>query len=201
MTQSPGVPENDPAAAGFGAPLPPPMPPPMPSSSMPPPPPPYGGPSAQWSYPAASPVPPGMAFPASPGMYFDPATGLTLPVGTALAPVGRRIGAYFLSIVLVVVTLVIGYLIWGAILWGRGTSPALNVLGMRVWHPDTARPAGWWRMALRDIIGGIVQGFLGGITGLVSFILFLATREHRSLCDLVGGTVVIHDPNKVLPQR
>jgi len=199
MTQPPGIPENDPAAAGFGAPLPPPMPPPPPSSAMPPPP--YGGPSAQWSYPVAPPVPPGMVSPASPGMYFDPATGLTLPVGTALAPVGRRIGAYFLSIVLIIVTLVIGYIIWGAILWGRGTSPALNVLGMRVWHPETARPAGWWRMALRDVVGGIVQGVLGGITALVSFILFLATRRRQSLCDLVGGTVVIHDPNKVLPQR
>lgn len=118
-----------------------------------------------------------------------------------MAPVGRRVGAYFLSIVLVIVTLVVGYIIWGAILWGRGTSPALNVLGMRAWHPESGRPAGWWRMALRDVVGGIAQGLLGAITGIVSFILFLATKEHRTLCDLVGGTVIIHDPNKVLPQR
>lgn len=147
------------------------------------------------------PVPPAGMGQVPPGMYFDPATGLTLPQGTALAPVGRRIGAYFLSIVLVIVTLGIGYIIWGAILWGRGTSPALHVLGMRAWDPASWRPASWWRMALRDILGGIVQGLLGFITLLVSFIVFLATKEHRTLCDLVGGTVIIHDPNKVLAQR
>jgi uncharacterized RDD family membrane protein YckC len=134
-------------------------------------------------------------------MYFDQVSGLTLPVGTVLAPVGRRIGAYFLSIVLAIVTLGIGYIIWGAILWGRGTSPALNVLGMRVWQPQNGRPAGWWGMALRDIVGGFVQGILSIITVLISLILFLSTREHKSICDFIGGTVVIHDPNKVLEAR
>ena len=100
--------------------------------------------------------------------------------------------------VLAVVTLGIGYIIWGAILWSRGTSPAFSVLGMRVWHPQSGRPASWGQMALRDIVGGIVQGILGGITALVSFILFCATKEHKAITDFVGGTVIIHDPNKVL---
>jgi uncharacterized RDD family membrane protein YckC len=53
-------------------------------------------------------------------------------------------------------------------------------------------------MALREIIGRLVDGILGIITGLTSFILFLATRERRALHDYVAGTVVLHDPNKVL---
>lgn len=131
-------------------------------------------------------------------MYFDPAAGLTLPNGVVLASVGRRIGAWFLAIPLILVTLGIGYVIWGLIVWGRGTSPALQVLGMKCWRPAQGRPANWGYMALRDVLGSIVQGVLFGIGGLVSFIMFLANNDHRSLSDLIGGTVVVHDPNKIL---
>jgi uncharacterized RDD family membrane protein YckC len=134
-------------------------------------------------------------------MYVDPESGLTLPEGVQLASAGRRIGAWFLSILLWIVTLFIGYIIWGLIVWGRGQTPALQVLGMRCWHPETRRVAGWWRMALREIIGGFVEGIFGWITELVSLILFLARRDHRCLHDLVGGTVVLHDPGNVLESR
>jgi uncharacterized RDD family membrane protein YckC len=123
---------------------------------------------------------------------------LTLPDGVQLASVGRRIGAFFLAIPLSVITLGIGYLIWGLAVWGRGQTPALQVLGMRCWRPETGRVAGWWWMALREIIGRIVDGILSFITLLVSFILFLSTKERKSLHDLVAGTVVLYDPNKVL---
>lgn len=140
--------------------------------------------------------PQGYAVP--PGMYLDQNAGLVLPNGTTLASVGRRIGAYFLAIPLAIVTLGIGYLIWGLIVWPKGTSPALQVLGMRCWVKDEGKPAGFGRMALRDIVGGIATGILAIITGLISFVLFLAQRDHRSLADLIGGTVVLHDPDKVL---
>jgi uncharacterized RDD family membrane protein YckC len=126
-------------------------------------------------------------------MYVDPLSGLTLPNGTHLASVGRRIGAYFLAIPLAIVTLGIGYLIWGLILWGRGQTPTYQVLGMRCWRPETGRVAGWWWMALRETIGRVVDGILSVITGLISFVLFLSTKEHRSLHDMVAGTVVLHD--------
>ena len=67
--------------------------------------------------------------------------GLYIPPGTELASHGRRIGAWFLAIPLFIVTLGIGYIVWGLILWTEGTSPALKVLGMRV-----------WRVALHDMI-------------------------------------------------
>lgn len=135
---------------------------------------------------------------APPGLYLDPVSGLNLPQGTQLASVGRRIGAYFLAIPLSIVTLGIGYAIWGLIVWGRGQTPALQVLGMRCWRPESGRVATWGWMALREIIGRIVDGILFLITEVVSFAMFVSTKERRSLHDLVAGTVVLHDPNKVL---
>jgi len=139
---------------------------------------------------------PGLATP--PGFYFDPVSGLNLPQGTELASVGRRIGAFFLAIPLSIVTLGIGYLIWGLIVWGSGQTPALQVLGMRCWRPETGRVANWGWMALREIVGRIAENILSLITQLLSLILFLSTRERKSLHDLVAGTVVLHDPDKVL---
>lgn len=134
-------------------------------------------------------------------MYFDPVSGLMLPAGTHLASVGRRIGSYFLAIPLSLVTLGIGYVIWGLIVWRRGQTPTYQVLRMRCWRPETAKVAGWWWMALREVIGGLADSILYVITLLVSFILFLATREHRALHDMVAGTVVLHDPDAVLGPR
>ncbi len=132
------------------------------------------------------------------GMYFDQASGLILPQGVELASVGRRIGAFFLAIPLAIVTLGIGYLIWGLIVWANGQTPALQVLGMRCWRPEDRRVAGWWWMALREIVGRLVDGILSVITELVSFILMLTRPDRRCLHDLIAGTVVLYDPNKVL---
>jgi uncharacterized RDD family membrane protein YckC len=180
---------------------------PPPQGGYPPPqagyPPPQAGyPAPPPGYPAAQP-PAAYAYgqpaagTAAAGTYFDQASGLNLPQGTALASVGRRIGAYFLAIPLGIVTLGIGYIIWGAIVWSNGQTPALQVLGMRCWHPETSTVPGWGTMALRDIVGRILEGILG-ITELVSFILFVTRPDRRTIHDLVAGTVVVHDPNKVL---
>jgi uncharacterized RDD family membrane protein YckC len=135
---------------------------------------------------------------APPGMYDSQPSGLALPEGVVLASVGRRIGAWFLTFPLIIVTLVIGYIIWGLIVWGRGQTPALQVLGMRCWRPDTRQPATWGWMALREIIGSLAEGLLSFITQLISFILMLTRPDRRCLHDLIAGTVVVHDPNKVL---
>lgn len=158
----------------------------------------------QGPYNPAPPVPAGYGYnqvqPGAmpPGMYFDPESGLTLPQGTQLASVGRRIGAYFLAIPLIIVTLGIGYIIWGLIAWGNGQTPALQVLGMRVWRPEDNRVAGFWWMTLREVVGRLVDGILSFITLVTSFVLFVASREHKALHDLIAGTVVLHDPDKVL---
>jgi uncharacterized RDD family membrane protein YckC len=130
-------------------------------------------------------------------MYLDQASGLVLPQGV-LASVGRRIGAWFLAIPLSIVTLFIGYVIWGLVVWSRGQTPALQVLGMRCWRPEEGRPPGWGWMALREIVGRIAEGILSIITLLVSFVLMLTSQKRQCLHDLVAGTVVVHDPDKVL---
>ncbi len=131
-------------------------------------------------------------------MYYDQTSGLLLPEGVQLAPVGRRIGAYFLAIPLAIGTLGIGYIIWGLIVWGRGQTPAQQVLGMRCWRPETRSVPGFWYMAFREIIGGIVEGILSIITQIISLILMLTRPDRMCLHDIIAGTVVLRDPNKVL---
>lgn len=170
----------------------------MSDSSLPPVPPPYG------SYPppqAAYPPPPVGGYAPAPvgaGFHLDQPSGLVLPEGVQLASHGRRIGAYFLAIPLAIVTLFIGYVIWGSIVWSKGTSPALQVLGMKVYRPEQRQTATWGTMALRNIVGGLAQGILSIITGLVSFVLFLSRADRKSLPDLIASTVVVHDPDKRL---
>ena len=151
--------------------------------------------------------PPAVAAPPPTGMPYAPpvpaaayGTNVALPPGVVLASRGRRVGAYFLSILLAIVTLGIGYLIWGLIVWGRGTSPALQVLGMRAWKPAEGRVADWGTMALRDFVGNLPAAvpFVGFIYQLVSFILFLSDDERRTLPDRIGSTIIVHDPGKVL---
>ncbi len=135
---------------------------------------------------------------AAAGMYADQLNGLGLPAGVQLASSGRRIGAFFLSIPLAIVTLGIGYAIWGLIVWGRGQTPALQVLGMRCWRPETGRVAGWGWMALRETVGRIVDNILSIFTEILSLILMLSTRDRKALHDMVAGTVVVYDPGKAL---
>ena len=153
--------------------------------------------------PQAPPVPaygysPYSGQPVPAGLYTDQQSGLLLPQGTVLANPGRRIGAYFLAFPLIVITLGIGYLIWGLIVWANGQTPALQVLGMRCYRPEDNRVAGFGWMALREIVGGILEAILWIITSLISFIFMLTRPDRRTLHDLVAGTVVLHDPNKVL---
>jgi uncharacterized RDD family membrane protein YckC len=181
---------------------PPASPPPgFPPPDSPPPAPGYG--SAAGFPPAPTPQP-GYGYgapsptPAPPGMVADPNSGLFIPQGTELASVGRRIGAFFLSGVLLIVTLIIGYVIWGLIAWGKGTTPAMQVLGMRAWKPQGNRIATFGDMALREVVGRFLLDLVP-FAQLVSFILFLASGKRQALHDLVAGTVVLYDPNKVIP--
>jgi uncharacterized RDD family membrane protein YckC len=179
---------------------------PQPPRAEPQPPPAEGFYQPPWGgvLPQAPPVPAGNGYeqyagtPMPAGMYLDRESGLILPEGVRLASVGRRIGAYFLAIPLSIVTLFIGYIIWGLIVWGNGQTPALQVLGMRCWRPEDKRVAGWWWMALREVVGRIAEGILSVITLLVSFILMVTSRERKSLHDYIAGTVVLHDPDKIL---
>ncbi len=133
-----------------------------------------------------------------PGMHLDAESGLVLPDSTELASVGRRIGGYFLDILLFIVTLVIGYIVWALIVWARGQTPAKQLLKMRCWRPETRRNANWGWMALRQIIGGFVEGIAFPVIFAVSFLMMALSKQRRAIHDYIGGTVVLSDPNNVL---
>lgn len=127
-----------------------------------------------------------------------PTAQLVLPPGVTLATPGRRIGAYFLSVLLAIVTLGIGWMVWGLVVWDKGTSPALQVLGMKAYVPREARRARWGDMALRDGVDYLVAVASCAVSTLVSFVMFLVDDQHRSLADRIGSTVIVHDPQRVL---
>lgn len=114
-----------------------------------------------------------------------------------IAGVGRRIGAYFLAFPLAIVTLGIGYLIWGIIAWGKGTTPALQVLGMKCWDTETNQVPGFGKMAMREVVGRFICESICVIVGIVSFFMFIG-QDRQAIHDKVAKTVVLHDPNKVL---
>jgi uncharacterized RDD family membrane protein YckC len=113
-----------------------------------------------------------------------------------LATPGRRIGAYFLAIPLSIITLGIGYIIWGLIIWGRGQTPAQQVLGMRCLKNDSYQKATFGTMALREIIGNLAESLF--ITAIIGFIFMLTRPDRMTLHDLIAGTIVVHDPGKVM---
>lgn len=140
---------------------------------------------------------PGMApaVPIPPGFYYDQRTGYLLPEGTVPASVGRRIGAYFLGLLLYIGTLGIGFIIWGLIAWSKGQTPAQQCLGLRTWQPHEMARASWGKMFLRELCW-VVCGI--PVLALVSLWLFVGWQKHLTLHDVFASTVVLHDPNKVL---
>jgi uncharacterized RDD family membrane protein YckC len=130
-----------------------------------------------------------------PGMYFDRRSGEVLPEGVRPAGLGRLIAAACLAVVLFAVTLGVGYITWAVVVWGQGHTPAQRLLRLRCWLPDTGRVASREDMAVRQVLGLAVAGQL-----LIGVWLLLFTRAHRSVGDFLAGTVVVHDPDRVLPR-
>lgn len=128
-----------------------------------------------------------------PGMYVDPESGLVLPQGVHLASRGQVARAWFLGLVLFIVTLAVGYIAWSLFTWGEGRSPAQRMLGLRCWLPEPLRVAGRKQMAWRQITGFFLNG--GGLAG---FFIWCSSERLRSLGDFIADTVILHDPDGVL---
>lgn len=145
---------------------------------------------ATFETPLAMPLPP--AGPPSTAMGFN---GVHWNVaGAPVSSAGKRLGAYFLDGLLVLVTLIIGWLIWSLVVWGKGQTPGKALLGMRCVKKDTGRVATFGTMALRELVGkGLLGSVTFGITNLVSCFMVLGA-EHSSVWDKVAGTVVVDDP-------
>jgi len=163
------------------------VPPPPPPASPPPPPPP----------------PPLGSMPPPPGNGIGPAAATPLPQGVIVSSVGRRLGAYLLDALLLIVTLFIGWLIWSLIIWGNSQSPGKQLLNMKVVKKDNGRRASYGTMALREAVGKwlIVDLVIGSICGLVSLVLafmLVWDKDRQELWDKIAGTIVVDDPDNVL---
>lgn len=168
---------------------------PPPAATVPAPPPPQPAPQSADAHPPST------------------TTGLPEPV---LASKARRVGAYFMEFLLVIVTLFIGWLIWSLIVYSRGQTPAKQVLGMRVIISETKRCASWGTMALRELVlkGAVVSvaGALIDMAGvpaidtvlslalllwwIAAFIMLLVDDNNQTVWDKPIGTLVINDPSK-----
>ena len=69
---------------------------------------------------------------------------------------------------------------------------------MRCYRPQDNRVAGLRWMAPGKVAGHIFDGLLSIITELTSFILMLVRPDRKAPPDLVAGTVVVPDPDRVL---
>jgi uncharacterized RDD family membrane protein YckC len=138
---------------------------------------------------------PSHAAPLSPYGNALPASGygqqlsFAMPPGAELASVGRRIGGYFMELLLAIVTLGIGYLIWMLVVWARGQTPGKQVLGMYCYRPSTGSIASWGYMLLRWF-GQLLESLIPFGFPITS-IMMIASNERKAIHDHIAGTVVL----------
>ena len=123
--------------------------------------------------------------------------GLTWTCGGApLSSPGRRLGAYLLDVLLLLVTLFIGWMIWALILWAQGQSPGKQLLGLRCVRTDTGKAAGWGTMCLREVVGKwLLASFTYGITSIVSCFMILG-QTRQGIWDN-ATTIVVDDKDGI----
>ena len=72
-------------------------------------------------------------------------------------------------------------------LWAYGLTPGKWLLGLRVASRDTGEPVGFWRMALREIVGKL----LAAILCYLGFIWALVDATRQGWHDKIAKTLVI----------
>ncbi|MEU5853490.1 RDD family protein [Saccharopolyspora shandongensis] len=131
-----------------------------------------------------------------------------LPAGVRLSGRGKRLLAALLESVLFFVTLGVGWLVWGLVVWAKGTTPAKQLMRMRVIWVANRRVATWGRMFLRDFFArGVVLIVITlltlGIGWLVATCMIFG-RTRRPLWDRMASTLVVdgyvdHPPQEPAP--
>jgi uncharacterized RDD family membrane protein YckC len=131
-----------------------------------------------------------------PGMRYDREARLVLPADTRYEPARLRVlGGMVLGLLLFAATIGLGYLAWSVATWEQGQTPAQRLLGLRCWDPGTGRVPGRRQMAERQFLGLSLSGL-----SLVMLLLFMFSgRRQTSAGDFFLGTIVLHDPQGVLP--
>lgn len=142
-------------------------------------------------------------------------TNIVNPSMGRLASPGKRLGAYFLDLLVPVVALFlilvvagmgaatgsdagagvgallgfglfVAYVIWALVLFARGTTPGKNLLGMRVIKED-GRNAGFLTMLIRETIGKAISGLVLAL----GFLWILFDDGNQGWHDKLMSTYVI----------
>ncbi|WP_419917865.1 RDD family protein [Candidatus Poriferisocius sp.] len=124
---------------------------------------------------------------------------------TMLASRGQRVGAFFLELLMSIVTLGIGYLIWSLIVYSRGQTPGKQLLNMKVVSLEQRQAASWGSMFVREwILKGIIIVILTTTTAvggsawlLLNLIIMLTSDTNQTIWDKILKTVVVNDPDGV----
>jgi uncharacterized RDD family membrane protein YckC len=74
-------------------------------------------------------------------------------------------------------------------MWAKGKSPGKHLMGLRVIKMDTGRPASFWRMALREIIGKWVSAAIC----YLGFIWMFLDANKQGWHDKIAGTIVVKE--------
>jgi uncharacterized RDD family membrane protein YckC len=72
-------------------------------------------------------------------------------------------------------------------MWAYGLTPGKHIMGIRVVRIDTGRPVGFWRMALRQVIGQ----WLSAIVCYLGFLWALFDANRQGWHDKIAKTLVV----------
>ena len=97
-----------------------------------------------------------------------------------------------MQIVILVVAMltIVGFSCYSALvlaMWAYGLTPGKWMLGIRVVNRESGLPAGFWRMALREVIGKLVASILC----YLGFIWALVDANRQGWHDKIAKTLVI----------
>lgn len=92
--------------------------------------------------------------------------------------------------IFIVLLTYVGFMSYSALvlaMWAYGLTPGKWMLGIRVVKRDTAEPAGFWRMALREVVGKLISGVLC----YLGYIWALVDANRQTWHDKIARTLVI----------
>jgi len=117
-------------------------------------------------------------------------TGYVMFLGLASIPPSPPSDTMQIVGIFVLLLTYIGFMSYSALvlaLWAYGLTPGMYLLGIRIIKVDTGVPAGFWRMALRQIVGQWVSA----IVCYLGFIWVLFDANRQGWHDKIAKTLVV----------